>query len=190
MTERRILAKILLLGDGSVGKTSLILNFVHGMFRESYKATIGIDIYRKEIYLSSIKKTYESIKFFLQLWDISGQQSFELIRKKFYGGAAGSIIVFDKTNPKSFENVTMWKNELREYCDKEAPFVIAGNKSDLIPIISPETIYLWLQKEKYDPNDYFDTSAATGHNVENMFSRIAEQIYLTKRHLTPGSIDN
>ena len=188
MSERRILAKILLLGDGAVGKTSLILNFVHGMFRESYKATIGIDIYRKEIYLSSIKKTYADIKFFLQLWDISGQKSFELIRKKFYGGAAGSIIVFDKTNPKSFENVNMWKDELKEYCDKEVPFVIAGNKSDLIPLITPEAIYIWLQQEKYDPHDYFDTSAATGHNVENMFNRIAEQIYLTKRHLTPGEI--
>ena len=86
--------KILLLGDGAVGKTSLVHRFGEGVFEERYKATIGVDIFSKSV------TTDSGSAIELQLWDLSGQAHFSAVRSKFYNKADGALLVFDLTNKK------------------------------------------------------------------------------------------
>ena len=96
--------KILLLGDGAVGKTSLVHRFVEGVFKEQYKATIGVDIFQKVVNTPAGECE-------LQIWDLSGQSHFSAVRSKFYSKAEGALLVFDLTNADTFNNLESWVSE-------------------------------------------------------------------------------
>ena len=163
-------AKIVVVGDPGVGKTSTILRFTDNAFKRSYIPTMGTNITEK-----SFRVKDNIIE--LILWDLAGQSKFELMRKYFYQGSEAVILIFDLTNPVSFESITQWFKDIEENLNIEHELIgcIFGNKSDLDnarKIGSNEAHKLATQLKL----DYFETSALTGKNVENAFYNIAEKI--------------
>ncbi|MHA1975056.1 MAG: Rab family GTPase [Candidatus Hodarchaeales archaeon] len=153
--------KIILAGDGSVGKTTLINRFVTGRFNSDYKATIGVDIFSKRF-----KVNEKSIN--LQIWDIAGQSLFRNFRKKFYSQARGALLVFDLTLPSSLESLGHWIEDIVEVTGS-IPLILIGNKSDLTKLrtVTDDEISNFL--DTHNIEKHFLTSALTGDNVEDAF---------------------
>lgn len=110
----------------------------------------------------------------LILWDVAGQEKFREVRASFYDGSNAVIIVFDVTNPVSFEHVENWYSEVQRYC-REIPYIILANKIDLVDQrqVTPEMVHPLVQKLNLP---YFETSAKTGENVMDMFHAAITQI--------------
>ncbi len=153
--------KILLLGDGAVGKTTLIKRFIEGAFRSEYKMTIGVNVYKKNVELN-MEQTIE-----FSIFDVAGQQRFQAIRTAFYKGASGALIIFDLTRSPTFKNVEQWMNELKGYAGA-VPFVLIGNKSDLKEQRVVQSSEIQAFSDKFSCL-YIETSAKTGENVEKAF---------------------
>ncbi len=160
--------KIIVIGDPSVGKTSLILKFTDNAFRQTYLPTIGTNLTEKGVIFGKKKAK-------LVLWDIAGQSKFNTFRKSFYNGARGIIVAFDLTNPETFHNVKAWYNDATSVIGK-APCYILGNKLDLIESRAiPDADIQALAKEL--GCDVILTSALTGEHVNQAFSDLAMQIH-------------
>lgn len=153
--------KIVVGGEGNVGKTSLIRRYAKAKFSEARNITLGIDITTQEFLIQG-----EQLK--LALWDIEGQAG---NRPNFYYGALAALLVYDVTEPRSLEGLTAWVERLKRY-SPETPFIVAGNKSDLAATV---------------PDDWGITfatyvgavgatrlSAKTDSNVTPTFLRLAE----------------
>ncbi|MBD3194879.1 MAG: GTP-binding protein [Candidatus Lokiarchaeota archaeon] len=161
-------SKLILTGDFSVGKTSLIRRFVENRFQDKYISTIGVDI-SKHI----VKLTPETNVNYI-IWDIGGQghKNFASHRKRFYNGANCALIVFDRTRPKTLNDVEEWYDDIKESVDSNIPIVLVGNKSDLIDevVVSEEEVKQIAGKLGFN---YILTSAKTGDNVDDAFLYVA-----------------
>ena len=163
--------KILLIGDSSVGKTSLLFRYTDNYFSEEMISTIGVEYKEKVI-------TLNNRKIALQIWDTSGQERFRSITQNFYRGADGVFFVFDVTNKNSFENIKVWLNE-PQVVELNSQKILVGNKIDL----KEQRV---ISKEKMEELGVkinlvsFETSAKTGENVEEIFTKIAELILSNK----------
>ncbi len=118
-----ITSKIVMCGDYAVGKTTFVKLFLGGGVENEYKATIGVDIGRKVFNLNEHKLTF-------QIWDLSGQQSFKLIRRQFYNRTDGAILIYDVSRRETYENMINWKKEMLQQTGK-IPTVLIANKIDL-----------------------------------------------------------
>ncbi len=158
--------KVVVIGDGSVGKTTLILKYTEKRFRESYIPTIGVQWTVKNI-------EYKEYTVSLILWDIAGQDKFKLMRSNFYEGSDAVIIVFDVTSLISFDHAENWLKEVQQYCEN-VPYILLGNKIDLVEerTVTQEMIEKVTQKYKFP---YFETSAKTGENVIDMFNAVIDK---------------
>lgn len=186
-----ILTKIVLMGDGAVGKTSLRNSFMGERFTGDYLMTVGADFSLKEYPVTVQGKSFD-IKF--QIWDLAGQQRFENVRAAFYNGTVGGVLVYDITRPDSFENTIKWLLELGKNSNVRGnppPVVLLGNKSDLREkvdnAVSKEQGQLLAKTlPQYYCNNrfqipFFETSAVNGSNVDLAFKTLGEQIIeLTK----------
>ncbi|MFW9904972.1 MAG: Rab family GTPase [Candidatus Thorarchaeota archaeon] len=157
--------KVILIGDGGTGKTSLVNQFVHRKFTSIYKTTIGVDI---TPYKTAVKETGENARFVL--WDMSGQTHFEKFRSRFYTGSSGALVVYDLTNAQSYRNVGQWIKECQNSCNKAIPITLVGNKADLDE--------LQILHAKPPMLDYptVITSAKNNWNVEKAFFSLFERI--------------
>jgi len=183
--RKKVLLKVLILGDSGVGKTSLMNQYVNKKFTNQYKATIGADFLTKEVMIDDKLVT-------MQIWDTAGQERFQSLGVAFYRGADCCVLVYDLTNPKTFESMDSWRDEfLVQACPRDPdnfPFVVIGNKADLESKrrVSSARAQQWCKSKNSIP--YHETSAATAQNVEAAFQEIArkalkqehaeEQIYL------------
>ncbi|MFX1538869.1 MAG: Rab family GTPase [Promethearchaeota archaeon] len=159
--------KIILAGDEGVGKTSLINRFVKGYFTEDYKATIGVNISTKQLFINNNAEAH------LQIWDVAGQTSFRQFRQRFFSGARGAFLVFDLTAPKSLDNLhTSWIEDIQNNAG-EIPLILIGNKVDLKEsiMVSQQDIAEFLNHHS-NVKEHFITSALTGENVENAFHKL------------------
>lgn len=168
--------KIILIGPGAVGKTSILMRFVHNKFSKSYKMTIGVDFLNKEI-------NFDDTNAKLTIWDIAGQKRFKFMRKNFYGGAAGALLVFDLTRENTFQEVIKrWYPEMTQFLDKNVPFILIGNKVDLIKeigsVIDSEKAKKFAESKG---SIYIETSAKTGQNIEDAFMELTRRIALEFR---------
>merc|ERR1712086_666808 len=124
---RKVLLKIIILGDSSVGKTSLMNQFVHRKFVSQYKATIGADFLTKEIMVDERVVT-------MQIWDTAGQERFQSLGVAFYRGADCCVLVFDVNRQITFETLDHWKDEFLIQASPSDPdnfpFVVLGNQVD------------------------------------------------------------
>ncbi len=120
--------KSVLVGDSGVGKTALALKFSKVFFAEDYKMTIGVDFHVNTVPINTAKG---QIQCKLQLWDAGCQGRFSFLRPMYYGRALGIFLVFDLTNPSSFEHLPLWIEELKARINAEVPILLVGNKSDL-----------------------------------------------------------
>lgn len=165
--EERYIFKVILIGDGAVGKTSLVLRYMEGKFEIDYLPTIGTQIYTKTIGLAG-----RQIK--LVIWDISGQPAFTSVRSDYYRGARGVILAFDLTRPETYEHLNGWINETKKYVPKPH-IIVVGSKSDL------ERQRKVTQKvgEAYASGinaPYIETSAKEDKNVEKLFTTLATDL--------------
>ncbi|MFX0132743.1 MAG: GTP-binding protein [Candidatus Hodarchaeota archaeon] len=178
--------KLLLLGDGAVGKTTLIKRFIKGTFRSDYKMTVGVDVFTKNVNLGPEQNLVT-----FTIFDIAGQQRFEVVRTAFYKGATGALIVFDLTRNHTFRNVEKWVKELRIFAGS-IPFIIIGNKSDLkeFRLIRDSEINSLTDELS---SQYIETSAKTGEHVEEAFHKLAKLCWnrlddKIKQYLKEGEI--
>jgi small GTP-binding protein len=169
------LFKVIAIGDGAVGKTSITLRFSTGVFRDSYIMTIGVDFAVKTIDV----QTPEGVKKVkLQIWDTGGQERFSYVRPLYYKGARGGILVFDVTKPESFESVPKWFEEVKKNRGS-IPLILVGNKVDL-----PDrkvSLDEAAQMAKKVGMKYLETSAKTGASVDSVFAELSNQMVQVAR---------
>jgi len=164
--------KITVIGDGFVGKTSLISKFTQGSFQEEYIKTIGAQF-------SEYIDDSNGDRWKLFFWDIAGQDEFHFLRPAFYRSSVASIIVFsleeNDLGRDSFKHVSDWHKEIKKFCG-EIPVILFGNKVDLVDEsrLNDEKIQKYVKKNNFV--DYYHTSAKTGQNVENAFKAIIEEL--------------
>jgi len=169
MEESQYVFKLVLIGPGAVGKTSLMQRFVNDKFSHSYNVTIGVDFLTKQL---QIDDTHVRIL----IWDIGGQSRFEFLRGNFYNGASGTLLIFDLTRGQTFLEIQKWLQEFRKFAGDDKPVVLIGNKVDLIEDIGEVTPRDKARKfAEEEGSIYIETSAMSGENVEDAF------IELTKR---------
>lgn len=173
MTEiKHRLYKICVVGDGGVGKTTILHQLVDKMFVENIQMTIGTNFFIKDIIL---KEFDTSLK--LQLWDLGGQERFSIVRPDFYLGAKGIVYVFDLVDKTTFENLPNWKREV-EKTVKKVPSILVGNKLDLVSEnreIGIEDILL--MKQELSVLNYFETSAKDNIGISNAFRMLSIKIH-------------
>ena len=155
--------KVVVAGDGTVGKTSLVRRFCEGKFEMTRVATIGVDFQTKLVELPE-----RTVK--LSIWDMAGQDRFQVIRAGFYRGSRAAALVFDVTSPESFANLERWRQEIIEVVPQQ-PFVVVGNKTDLERKISPEQGAAFAQGIRAA---YVETSALSGAGVPDLFLSLAK----------------
>eukprot|EP01028_Stygiella_incarcerata_P008215 TRINITY_DN3517_c0_g1_i1.p1 TRINITY_DN3517_c0_g1~~TRINITY_DN3517_c0_g1_i1.p1 ORF type:complete len:205 (-),score=69.13 TRINITY_DN3517_c0_g1_i1:130-744(-) len=168
--RKKVLLKVIILGDSGVGKTSLMNQFVNKKFSNQYKATIGADFLTKEVMVDDRLVT-------MQIWDTAGQERFQSLGVAFYRGADSCILVFDVTVPKTFDNLESWREEFLIQAGprdpENFPFVVIGNKIDLegSRVVQQKKAQGWCQLKGGIP--YFETSAKEAVNVEQAFQVVA-----------------
>ena len=163
--------KIVVFGNGGVGKTTLLHRYITGEFFLDTKVTIGLDIAVKYLEIEGIKIT-------LQIWDFGGEDRFRFLLPNYTRGAFGGIFMYDITRPHSLRNIDEWLEIFRREQIKKfhAPLIIVGGKSDLT------TRRLISEKEakkvtkSYKISHHFECSAKTGENIEIIFDTLTRAI--------------
>lgn len=168
MADNIPLLKVIIAGDGDVGKTSLVRRFCEGRFENSRVMTIGVDFQTKVVALPD-----RTVK--LSMWDMAGQERFSTIRPGFYRGSLAAALVYDLTAPETLKNLVNWYFEISKVI-KDQKYLVVANKADLV---SAESDRVGLQFAKVIHADYVRTSAATGAGVPAMFEKLA---YLSLAH--------
>ena len=160
--------KIVMLGEGSVGKTSLIRRYIQHTFTHDYITTIGSNFLIKKLQLE------EGINMTMQVWDISGQDTFRTIRKQYYLYARGGIMVFDLTRNSTLKELEKWHEDFTQRVGN-VPLMLFGNKSDLKDQITVQSEEGKAFADKINA-PYYETSALDGTGVEPGFLELALRI--------------
>jgi small GTP-binding protein len=170
MELRDILKKVVLLGDGGVGKTSLIARYVINKFDDKYIATIGTKVSRKDIQLI---KPNLIINLRMMIWDILGQKEYSKIRSASLSGAQGLILVGDLSRPETIRSLPdFWLKEVRSVCG-DIPTVMVGNKLDIADKSGMASTLLETTGQKLGYPTML-CSAKTGDNVESIFTTLGD----------------
>ena len=170
LTMRSVpLLKVVVAGDGAVGKTSLIRQYCEGRFEASRVATIGVDFQTKMVQIRG-----REVK--LSIWDMAGQIHFQSVRLGLYRGSRAAALVYDLSDPASFASLGRWYEEIRQVTPDQR-FLVVGNKCDLPPAVA-ETAVKTFAQSIHAP--YLQTSALTGAGVAKLFKYLA-LLALTRR---------
>ncbi|MFX0106638.1 MAG: Rab family GTPase [Candidatus Hodarchaeota archaeon] len=170
---KKLKYKITVIGDGRVGKTSLIKKFTQGTFETDYIETIGAQFskYDKEIDGDNIS---------LLFWDIAGQRDFDFLRPSFYRESDAAIIVYsleeNDLGSSSFEHILNWNEDLKRFCG-DIPIILFANKVDLIDENNLEHSEIQQIINEHNFLGYYITSAKTGQGVYQAFNAIIEKLY-------------
>lgn len=169
--------KLVLLGDASVGKSCLVVRFAKNDFYEFQEPTIGAAFVTQSVSLGDSIIKYE-------IWDTAGQERYRSLVPMYYRGAAAAVIVYDITERDTFEGAKTWVSELKTQHSSDCVIALVGNKDDLAGNRAVDTE---VAKNYAEENDviFMETSAKTGHNVENLFHSIAERLPKSKREQEP-----
>ena len=161
--------KLILGGDGSVGKTSMVHRFVEDEFETDYKSTIGTSIMKKECKFGGLESKVRFV-----IWDLAGQSQFKRVRHSYAANAEAGILVFDVTRRETFDNIKQWHKETIEVAP-EIVLILVGNKIDL----TDSRVVSTADGEQVAKDlglIYIETSAKTGENIEDAFRMLALQI--------------
>jgi small GTP-binding protein len=173
--------KIVVIGDGGVGKTSLIKKYTQGTFEKDYIKTIGAQF-------TKLEKEINGDKISLIFWDIAGQNSYSFMNPLFYRESRACIIVFsleeNELGTESFTHIENWYEELKMRCT-DIPVVLFANKVDLIDENNLNTSKLQEIARRLDIFSYYITSAKTGQRVNEAFNAIIEELYHNSKALIP-----
>ena len=161
------LIKFIIIGDAAVGKSNLLVRYTSGQFKEEYQLTIGVEFGSNNVIIGD--NTYR-----IQIWDTAGQENFRSITRSYYKNTACAIIVYEISNKKSFENISSWKKKKKNTAPKSILMVLVGNKCDLDNReVTEEEGREFAEKHGML---FFETSAKTGQNVEEVFKQSATLI--------------
>ena len=164
------LFKYIIIGDAAVGKSNLLLRYTHGQFKPEYQLTIGVEFGAKNISISN--KIYR-----IQIWDTAGQENFRSITRAYYKNSACALVVYDISSRESFDNVSTWIEDCRNQSPQTIFMVLVGNKTDL-DLENKRVVSFEEGQELAEKNKmmFFETSAKSGKNVDEIFYRSAESI--------------
>ena len=165
--------KVLLIGDPSVGKTSLIRKYVYDAFDDKYISTLGAKVSSKRMIYNHPSRDLK-VELKLLIWDIMGQKEYAMIHKSAYGGAQGAILVCDTTRRITMENMPTWISDLF-LVTGEIPLVLIGNKCDLVDKRQVQFEDLSELGKAFNSPVYLG-SAKTGENVKALFYTLTEQM--------------
>lgn len=170
--------KMVVLGHYSVGKSSIVLNFVKGEFNPKEESTIGASFLTKTIFSNN-----KAIKF--EIWDTAGQERYYSLIPMYYRGAQVALVVYDVTSMESFETAKKWIDELKYDKPQEFLKILVANKMDLESqaVVTSDLGKEYAEKEGIK---YYETSAKTGSNIQTMFSEIAELLPKESKKLMNG----
>ncbi len=157
--------KVVVTGDGGVGKSSSVRRYCGEAFTEEYMMTIGANFVAKDVKLDEYPNHF--IK--LQLWDLAGQKHFSFVRPPFYMGASGIVYTFDLTRSSSFQNISEWKIEAEKVVGKEVPSILIGNKSDLYDQRQIQFFEGMQLKDQIGAVAYYETSAKENTNIDSAY---------------------
>jgi small GTP-binding protein len=159
--------RIVVIGDASVGKTSILNRLVDSPFDDQERATIGANY---QLWVEQIGET----KIELQIWDTAGQEKFRSLGPIYFRNAIGAIVVYDVTNRQSFEDLEEWVTAFSEVAEPGALIAIVGNKSDSDDhVVTPKEAQEWASVQGME---WFQTSAKTGDGVKAMFHKFANEL--------------
>jgi small GTP-binding protein len=162
------LLKYIIIGDAAVGKSNLLLRYVHGQFKPEYQLTIGVEFGAKNIEISN--KIFR-----IQIWDTAGQESFRSITRAYYKNSVCAMVVYDITSRDSFNNVMSWIEDCKNQSPKTIFMILVGNKCDLE---DKRQVSYEEGQDLAEKNEllFFETSAKDGINVEELFVNSAKEI--------------
>ncbi|CAB0035977.1 unnamed protein product [Trichogramma brassicae] len=153
--------KVVLLGEGCVGKTSVVLRYVEDKFNDKHISTLQASFFKKKLNVNNKRVN-------LAIWDTAGQEKFHALGPIYYRMSNGAVLVYDITDAETFQKVKSWVKELKKMLGNEICLVIAGNKIDL----EKERNVSVEEAEEYARQVgavHYNTSAKFNHNVEEMF---------------------
>ncbi|XP_035460186.2 EF-hand calcium-binding domain-containing protein 4B isoform X2 [Scophthalmus maximus] len=159
------LFKVVLVGNSSVGKTSLLRSFCEGRFHAATTATVGVDYSVKTL-------TLDNMQIAMQLWDTAGQERYRSITKQFFRKADGVVVMYDVTVEESFKAVQPWLVNVQEAAGEGIPVLLLGNKMDM----DGEREVSFKDAEQLAHENkvmFFEVSAYTGKNVTESLTRLA-----------------
>jgi len=165
--------RLILIGDSTVGKSSLLRAFTDGKFAEVSDPTVGVDFFARLV------QVRDGSRVKLQLWDTAGQERFRSITKSYYRNSVGAVLAYDICNKESYKHIPVWLMEAKRHIEPhKATFLLVGCKRDLA-----QESYREVQVEEaqalaeYHGISFLETSAKTSLNVEEAFTVISQQIY-------------
>ena len=162
--------KIIIIGDSGVGKSCLAAKATKNIFEEQYSATIGF-----EFFPLNIKLKEKIIK--LQIWDTCGQELYRSLITNFYRNSSLAIVVYSVTDQDSFNNLDLWCKELRTNSNPNIKIFLIGNKIDLEAQRKIKTEDGQKYAKQYNIEKFFETSAKSGFNAQNLFIEAAKVLY-------------
>jgi len=167
--------KMVILGDSSVGKSSIVSRLLQNRFNENIQHTIGASytIYNKIINDTTIR---------FEIWDTAGQEKYNAITPLYYRKANIAIFVYDLTDTNTFEKAKQWVDEIK-HNNETSLYVFVANKYD---IINDENHHLIKEGHLYAENNnmmFFIASAKTGKNISTIFEGIAENMIINKKNI-------
>ncbi|KAJ6248215.1 rab gtpase [Anaeramoeba flamelloides] len=166
--------KICFLGDEGVGKTSMITRFIYETFDPDSQSTVGVDFLSKTIHIEN--KTIR-----LQLWDTAGQERFRCLLPSYIRNSSLAVLVYDVTNPESFENLDFWLQTIKEIRGEDVIIFFVGNKADMVEErkVSIESLEKKAQEKGFL---FFETSAKTGQNIKPLFRKVTLSIMKNEKN--------
>ncbi|MBY9006037.1 MAG: GTP-binding protein [Candidatus Lokiarchaeota archaeon] len=171
----QIALKLITIGDGGVGKTTLLHRYTSGNFIDTTTMTIGVEFLVKEIKIGDTLCQ-------LNLWDISGQERFFFMVDKYMRGASGALLLFDITSMRSFVNLGKWVKIVRENnsLENKIPILLIASKCDLEEFSMVGDILAKKAQEKMGLVDYVKTSSKIGLNVDLSIETLVKHILKVK----------
>jgi small GTP-binding protein len=170
--------KVCLIGDGYVGKTSLRRTYLKEGFKRSYIPTLGVDFAQKSL-------LFEGNPTNLVIWDIAGQVAFQNLRRRYYEGSSGIILVYAVDDRKSFDSASKWLVEAHGFMDKLPPLMIVANKIDLRHTLRQEDIVTTEEGKAFAESVaeklgtqavFIETSAKTDKNIDETFEGLTRMM--------------
>jgi small GTP-binding protein len=165
--------KVIIGGDGGVGKTTLLYRYVNGRFLADTKMTVGVEFFQKEVQIS------EDIEAQLLLWDFAGQAQFRAVIKNYVSGAVGAFLLFDLTRAETLTSLGKWVETFKVE-DPNLPILLVGAKFDLEDSIMVKDDDAQEIVKEFKLLGYFKTSSKTGFNVNETFKTLTKEIFKSK----------
>ena len=168
-TDYKLLFKLIIVGESCVGKSNIIVRYTEGEFKNIIGNTLGVELYNKYI---NIKDKYSK----LQIYDTAGQERYHSIVSNYFRGSHGCFIVYDITNQESFDKIEFWYQSVKQKASNDVSIILVGNKCDLEEqrVITKEK---GEEKAKELNIPFFETSALSDININEIFRELVENIY-------------